>query len=189
MRRDLPVAAQTRGHIQTLTVILRVLLDLTGQGRAGADNAHVTFQNVPQLREFINTCFADELTHTCDTGIVLDFEDRAIHLIFFQKAIQLCFCIRAHGTELIELERLSVASNSHLRKDRASDGSSTTIAIAVTSIKGDSTTSAAKDRITSCVLRPIQYHLWFLRFSFRLISTGFSISIAFIYLLLALISH
>ena len=66
------------------------------------------------------------------------------------------------------------------------DGSSTTIAIAVTSIKGDSITSAAKDRITSCVLRPIQYHLWFLRFSLRLISTDFSISIAFIYLLLAL---
>ena len=46
------------------------------------------------------------------------------------------------------------------------EGSSTTIAIAVASITGDSTTSASADKTTSCVRRPTQYNRCSRRFCF-----------------------
>ena len=61
VRRDLPIAAQAGGYIQTLLFVVTVLLDLAGKCRARANDTHITLQDVPQLRQLINTGFADKL--------------------------------------------------------------------------------------------------------------------------------
>ena len=118
MRGDLPVAAQARRHIQTLLLIIPILLHLAGQGRPRANDAHITLQNVPQLRKLIQTRLADKLAHAGNAGVVLDLEHRTIHLVLVQKVVQFCLCVRTHGAELIELEGFAISSNAFLRKNR-----------------------------------------------------------------------
>ena len=104
VRGDLPVAAQAGGHIQALLFVVAVLLHLAGQCRAGANNAHITLQDVPKLRQLVEAGLADKLAHTGNAGVVLDLEHRAIHLVLVQQVVQFCLCVGAHGAELIEVE-------------------------------------------------------------------------------------
>mgnify|MGYP006955619280 CR=1 FL=1 len=117
---DLPVAAQAGGHIQTLPFIVAVLFHLTGKCRAGANDAHITLQDIPQLGQLVDAGLADKLAHTGNAGVVLDLEHRAIHLVLVQQIVQFCLCIGAHGAELIELEGLAVAANALLAENRRS---------------------------------------------------------------------
>ena len=61
MRGDLPIAAQAGGHIQALLFVVTVLLHLAGKCRAGANDAHITLQNIPQLGQLIEAGLADKL--------------------------------------------------------------------------------------------------------------------------------
>lgn len=118
VRRDLPIAAQARCHIQPLLLIVPILFHLAGQGRTRANDAHITLQDVPKLRQLIETGFADKSSHTGNARVVLDFEHRAVHFVLLQQIVQLCFRIRTHGTKLVKLERFAISSNALLRKNR-----------------------------------------------------------------------
>ena len=81
MRGDLPVAAQTGGHIQTLLLVVAVLFHLAGKRRAGANDAHIALQDVPQLGQLIEAGLADKLAHAGNARVVLDLEHRTIHFV------------------------------------------------------------------------------------------------------------
>ena len=50
MGRNLPIATQTRRHIQTLFLILTVLLHLTRQSRTWTNNTPVSLEDILTLR-------------------------------------------------------------------------------------------------------------------------------------------
>ena len=76
VRRDLPIAAQARRHIQTLLFVVAILLDLAGKCRAGPNYAHIALQDIPQLRQLIDAGLAGKLAHTGNARVFLDFEHR-----------------------------------------------------------------------------------------------------------------
>ena len=81
MRSDLPIAAQAWSHIQALLFVVAVLLHLAGKRRAGANDAHITLQDIPQLGQLIEAGLADKLAHTGNAGVVLDLEHGTIHFV------------------------------------------------------------------------------------------------------------
>ena len=119
---DLPVAAQARGDVQALLLIVAVLGHFSGEGRSGADDAHVAFENIYQLGQLVQAGFADELTHSSNPGVIPDFENGPIHFVLVQQGFQLVLCIGTHGAEFIEIKRLSVPTGSLLNKNRAGGG-------------------------------------------------------------------
>ena len=119
VRGNLPIATQAGCHIQTLLFVVAVLFHLAGKCRTGSNDAHITLQDIPQLRQLINAGLADKLAHTGNAGVVLDLEHGTIHLVLIQQIVQFCLCVGAHGAELIELEGLAVAANALLTEYRA----------------------------------------------------------------------
>lgn len=62
------------------------------EGRPGADQGHVALQYIPELREFVDTAGAQEMSEAVfgavgaaadDAGIVFDLEHLAFHFVFF----------------------------------------------------------------------------------------------------------
>ena len=54
-RRNLPKPRQTRRNIKPAKVFQGVLGELAAGWRSGPNEAHFTFEDIPKLRQFINT--------------------------------------------------------------------------------------------------------------------------------------
>ncbi len=88
-----------------------VLRHFVGNGRARANQRHVAFQNVPQLRPFINGEFAKEVAHSVSRGVIGDFEGGRFTVQMAEGGLQF-FRVVAHGSEFIESESAPVQSRS-----------------------------------------------------------------------------
>ena len=117
---DLPQAGQTRCHTDSSAVVLIIFVEFILCRRSCADQTHITLDDIPELRELIQTCFTDEVADLCDTRIIGHLEHEAAHLIVFFQFLLPLFCIDVHGAEFINLESAAVSADSRLgEKDRA----------------------------------------------------------------------
>ena len=115
----LPVAGEARRGVEPLPPVVGVLGHLPGQGRTGTHNAHVAFQNIDELGQFIDARFSDEVSHPGDPRVVLHLKDRAVHLILVQHLFQLGLGVGHRRAELVELEDLPISPHTVLREDGA----------------------------------------------------------------------
>lgn len=79
---DLPEAGEAGFDAEAAA--LRVFLDavdLVNWQRAGADEAHLAFQNVEELWQLVDAQAAQPGTKGEDTGVVADFENGTVHFI------------------------------------------------------------------------------------------------------------
>src|SRR5579864_6635963 len=109
-----PQASHTGAHAQTTPLPRLVLLDLFGQWRSWSDKRHVSAQNVPQLRQFIETGTAQPSAHGSAARIVSDLENRPIYFIQMLKLGTQFFGVVHHRTEFIEGEAPPAESATHL---------------------------------------------------------------------------
>ena len=77
----LPQSRQSGGGHEALDIcVAGQQLGLVEGERAVAHDAHVSFEDVEQLRQFVNAVLADETAYAGDTGIVLYLDER---ILFF----------------------------------------------------------------------------------------------------------
>lgn len=76
--------------------------DEVGLLGAGSDQAHVAFQDVHELRQFIDAVFAQHSAHSCNAGVVLACE-------LIRR-----FFVEAHASYLVDLEGLVAPANTCL---------------------------------------------------------------------------
>src|SRR5467141_5416749 len=79
--------------------------------RARADETHLSLENVPKLREFVEAVFAHEFPGPGDTRIVMNLKEGPLALVamaqrFFQF-IRVCH----HRTQLVALEYASLLTH------------------------------------------------------------------------------
>ena len=93
-----------------------VLLPLIHCRRPGSYEAHISFQNIPELRKFIQGCLSDKMSYSFDDSwIIVHFEHHSIfYVILFHQFFFAFFCIHIHGAEFIDLERTTVLSHADL---------------------------------------------------------------------------
>ena len=73
---QIPVMPGRTDH--TLSLPLLVVLELVRSARPWANQAHLTLQNVDQLRQFIQAEFSQKSAYRSDARIICNFEQLAI---------------------------------------------------------------------------------------------------------------
>ena len=119
---DLPQARQASGD--TEVVLARggvIAVQFLPNHRTGTDDAHVTAQHIPQLRQFVEAGLADEATDTGDARIVLQLEV-AVPFgtrigIRVEQMLQHFVRVRHHRTKLVALEFLAIAAHAGVAVD------------------------------------------------------------------------
>lgn len=94
-----------------MVVAGHVLQELAHKVRAfrpGADHAHVTLQNVDELRQFIETCLSQEYAEPGSPGVILRGPAR---VPFFTISLG-----HMHGPEFVHLERLPIEPDAFLNE-------------------------------------------------------------------------
>ncbi len=122
---DLPEAGDAGGRHADDGQIPANLLFLARQVRARADKAHLPFQHVEDLRQFIEAVFTDEFADMRDARIVaaefLELLPLLLGLgVFTEEVEQDAVGIHVHRTEFIAFERLAaIADARNIVKRRA----------------------------------------------------------------------
>src|ERR1700722_2684728 len=78
-----------------------VLFEVVNGGRARSYEAYMSLNDIPQLRQFVQAVLSQKLTQSCDTRIVLDFEERSLPFISMTKGILHFFCVRHHFPQFV----------------------------------------------------------------------------------------
>ena len=97
-------------------VQLAIALVLFRQWRTWTYHAHVSYEHIEELRQFIYGETTNEMTDFRDSRVILHLEDEAVLLagLFSQLGLQLV-CIRNHRTEFDHLERHAAQTDARLR--------------------------------------------------------------------------
>ena len=120
---DLPKAGEA-GFDAEATAVGEVAeaFDFVHGQRTGADQAHVAAQDVPELREFIEAVFAEELADGGDSGVVCDFKNGAAHFVHGLELMLVLFGVGYHRPEFIEGKRPAVLSGTLLAEEDGAAG-------------------------------------------------------------------
>ena len=93
-----------------------ILFDFTRQSGPWTDKGHITYQYVPELREFIQAKTSHPAAASGNARILFYFKDRTRSLVVLEKLNFTLLGINDHGSEFVEGERLLVFTNSTLRE-------------------------------------------------------------------------
>lgn len=115
----LPIAGHARldgqQHIRRIRIIL---LDFRFQQRPRSDEAHFARKNIEQLRQLVQTRFAQEIAYRRDARIIVDFELRMIlALLLLAQLVNHLISIAVHAPEFPHFERLAILADTHLPVD------------------------------------------------------------------------
>src|SRR5210317_175498 len=94
--------------------IFVVTLEVSAGKGTGADDRHVAFEHIEQLRKLIYAEAAEHFTHSCHSRIVLNLEKTATRLIELFHLRHQLVSLMVHRPELQHDERFSVNPNSLL---------------------------------------------------------------------------
>src|SRR5450759_5895685 len=76
------------------------MVDLVDGMRPRPYQAHLPAQHVPELRQFVEAVAADDTADAGDSGVVLNFEDRALSLVAGAQLFLEVFGVGHHGAKL-----------------------------------------------------------------------------------------
>src|SRR5208337_1574268 len=103
-RGNLPKTGDAGFYVKAPVVLQFVLADLGDGMRPRPDQAHLPVQHIPELRKFVEAVAAENMADASDSGIVVDFEDRALPLIAGAQILLQVFGVGHHGAKLVATE-------------------------------------------------------------------------------------
>ena len=131
----LPHAGDAGAEGQPCPMVILVLLPLVHRGRAGADNAHISLQHVPELRKLVQGVRADKLADSGlpgsieedlvpdDARIEFQLEHHAVgDAVLGHKFLLPRVRVHVHRADLIDLEALAVLADTLLLIDDGTGG-------------------------------------------------------------------
>ncbi|MNG20269.1 hypothetical protein D3C84_1045090 [compost metagenome] len=98
-------------------MVAAVLLHFPRQRRSWADQAHLAFKDVDQLRQLINACLANKAANARNARVAFHFEHGSLNLVLLQQFFQSFLCIRHHGTELVHSKGFLILTDSCLTEE------------------------------------------------------------------------
>src|SRR5258708_6168810 len=99
-RGDLPKSRYARLDVEPSQMFQTVPLVIVHGMRPGANQAHVTGQNVPELRNFIKAVLAEKLPNPGYAWIVTNLEAGPFPFIQMAQVFLQSICVSHHGAEL-----------------------------------------------------------------------------------------
>jgi hypothetical protein len=98
--RDLPKPGQSRGYIEAAQVFQGVLSEFPAGRRARPNQAHLAFEDVPKLGQFIDAVFSEVSAHARDSRIGGNLEKDSVAFIQVRERCFQFIGIFNHGSEL-----------------------------------------------------------------------------------------
>ena len=90
--------------------------------RSGSHKAHITFEHIPELWEFIQRIIPNEISDSFDnTWIIIHLEHHTIFdIVLCHQLFLPLFRIHIHTSEFVNVELLTIFTDSHLfEEDRS----------------------------------------------------------------------
>ena len=100
-RGYLPQAGHSRHHFEALFMPCTVLLHILERVWTRADQAHVAFEDVPELRQLVQAVFAKKAAERCDARVIGNFEERASSLVQMTQFSSKAICSLDHRAEFV----------------------------------------------------------------------------------------
>ena len=114
---DLPNAGKARRHGEAHAVPRLVFGHFRRNRRARSDNGHIAFENVDELRQFIEAELAENVSKRVNTRVVLHLEGLAASLVLGHEFFSAFFGVNVHAAELVHGEQRAVLANASLLED------------------------------------------------------------------------
>src|SRR3954470_24122602 len=108
--RHLPQSGNSGNKVESAQMLEFVLTDVINRVRAGADQAHVAEQHVPQLRKLVQTIAPKESSQLGYSRVISDFEKCPVAFVSAAQFILEGFSVGHHGAKLVTDEPPSLAS-------------------------------------------------------------------------------
>src|SRR5882724_6266223 len=100
----LPQAGNSGGYVEPAQVLQTVLINFVFDGRSRPHQAHIAFQHIPKLRQFVEAVLTQDATNARDARVVRNLEERSLPFIHCPQTGPELICIIHHGAELVEGE-------------------------------------------------------------------------------------
>jgi len=104
----LPDTCQTRLQTEASALPHLIQLHFDRQRGPGTNDTHIPFEDVDQLRDFIDAEFAENTPDFRDPRIVFHLEHRAVHLVHFLQFPPFHLRPDVHRAELVQRESSAV---------------------------------------------------------------------------------
>src|SRR5581483_11744991 len=99
---------------QPTTMPTVIISHFRWQWRARSDDAHISKEYVPKLRELVDAEFPHPSSKPCNSWILRHLEDRTAHFVVLHELFQASVRVRNHGPKLIERENPPVETTTLL---------------------------------------------------------------------------
>lgn len=117
----LPHAGDTGQDHAVLAEVVAIAFDFLGDNRTRADEAHVTLDDVPELRQLVKAGLSEERSELCDARVVLELEVLFPFFagcgIFLEVFLEGFLSVRNHRLELVAREQHAVFTDALMRKN------------------------------------------------------------------------
>ena len=114
---DLPNAGKAWRHGEAHTVPRLVFGHFRRNRRARSNNGHIAFENVDELRQFVEAELAENVSERVNTRVVLHLEGLAASLVLGHEFFFAFFGVNVHAAELVHGEQRTVLANASLLED------------------------------------------------------------------------
>src|SRR5436190_13744905 len=98
---DLPESRHAWLHVQPPVVVKFVAADFVNRVRTRADEAHLSTQHVPELRQFVETVPSDKTAEAGNSRAVVQLKNRPFSLIPVAQGFFQLIGARGHGAEFV----------------------------------------------------------------------------------------
>src|SRR6266576_1759530 len=109
-RDDLPEPCNARFYLQPPVVLGTVSRAVVYGMGARANQAHIPLQDIPELRQFVETVLAKKASEPGNARIICDFKERVLALVELAQGISQSVSSIDHGPEFIANKSLSLFS-------------------------------------------------------------------------------
>src|SRR5204863_176779 len=114
---DLPVAGHARREVQAMAVPAADAIVVIDHQGSGADEAHLTLEDVQELRKLVERCSSKEAPYAGDAWVLRDLEE-AVGLVEAPEIGLLRVSAIHHRPKLEDLEAPSVAPDPRLNEEQ-----------------------------------------------------------------------
>ena len=111
---DLPNASKTWRHGKAHAMPRFVFCHFGWNRRARSNDGHVAFENIDELRQFVETELAENVSERVNTRVVLHLEGLAACLVQGHEFFFAFFSIGVHASELVHGEHSAILANARL---------------------------------------------------------------------------
>src|ERR1051326_487765 len=109
--RHLPEAGKSGGNVKPPEMLQIISLEVVFRMGTRAHHAHISFEHIEELRQFIDAVLAQKASQAGNAGVIDNFEGGAVPFIHVHQPVLSGIGISHHGAKFVAAEFAPLASH------------------------------------------------------------------------------